>query len=52
MENNISLHPNPVTISYLQHFQIAQLNFNLFIKEERWQKRRRKNRNLEKPHDR
>lgn len=45
MVNNISLRPNPVTVSYLNHFQVAQINFNLFIREERILKRRRKNKN-------
>lgn len=44
MENNILLRPSPVTISYLRHFQVAQKNLNLFIKEERLMKRKRKNR--------
>jgi hypothetical protein len=42
MENNISLRPNPATISYLSHFQVAQINLNLFIQEERLLKRIRK----------
>jgi hypothetical protein len=45
MENNISLRPNPATISYLTHFQMAQINLNLFIREERLLKRKRKNKN-------
>ena len=45
MENNIELRPNPVTISYLRQFQMAQLNLNLFISEERLQKRKRKTKN-------
>jgi hypothetical protein len=45
MENNISLRPNPAIISYLTHFQVAQINHNLFIREERMLKRKRKNKN-------
>lgn len=45
MVNNISLRPSPVTVSYLNHFQVAQINLNLFIREERIQKRKRKNKN-------
>jgi len=48
MENNISLRPNPATISYLRHFQVAQLNLNLFIRDERLLKRKRKIKNLER----
>jgi hypothetical protein len=48
MENNISLRPNPAIISYLTHFQVAQLNLNLFIREERLLKRRKKNKNHQK----
>jgi hypothetical protein len=42
MQNNISLQPNPVVASYLKHFQIAQRNLNLFLKEEKPVKRKRK----------
>jgi hypothetical protein len=50
MENYISLSPNPVTVSYLQHFQVAQVNHWLFIKEERMSKRKRKTRPAVKRH--
>lgn len=42
MQNNISSQPNPVVTSYLKHFQIALMNFNLFQQEEKPLKRRRK----------
>jgi len=49
MQNNISSQPNPVVTSYLKHFQIALMNLNLFLQEEKPIKRRRKfNRQLNK----
>ncbi len=46
MENNITLRPHPATVSYLSHFQVAQLNLNLYIQEQRLQKKKRKHRPL------
>lgn len=45
MVNNISLRPNPATVSYFQHFQKAQFNLNLYIEEQRLQKRKRRSSN-------
>ena len=43
MQNHISLRPNPSVVSYLKNFQIAQVNFKLFMEEEeRIARRRRK----------
>jgi hypothetical protein len=47
MENKISLTPDPVALSYRRHFQVAQLNLKLFIKEERLQKKKLKMKKLE-----
>jgi hypothetical protein len=41
MQNHISLRPNPAVTSYLEHFQVAQVNLNLFLQEEKPQKRRK-----------
>jgi hypothetical protein len=40
MENNIKLTTGLNANSYLSHFQVAQLNFNLVIQEEPLIKRR------------
>ena len=40
MQNHISLRPNPVVTSYLKHFQIAQVNLSLFLKEQPQLKKR------------
>jgi hypothetical protein len=40
MENNIKLSGNFNFNSYLSHFQVAQINFNLVIQEEPLIKRR------------
>jgi hypothetical protein len=40
MENNIKLSNNFSVNSYLSHFQVAQINFNLAIQEEPLMKRR------------
>jgi hypothetical protein len=45
MENNIKLTSSFGANSYLSHFQIAQLNFNLVIQEEPLIKRRFRRRN-------
>jgi hypothetical protein len=42
MTNNISLQPNPVTVSYVKQFQVAQFNFHLYIEEERQRKKKHK----------
>jgi hypothetical protein len=42
MENHISLSPSPVLISYLKHFQVAQKNLHLNIREEKLRRQRRK----------
>ena len=42
MQNYISLRPNPAVNSYLEHFQVAQVNLNLFLLEEKTQKKRRR----------
>lgn len=34
MENNIKLGSNYHVNSYLKHFQVAQVNFNLVVQEE------------------
>ena len=50
MENRINL--STTTNSYLQHFYVAQTNFNRLIKEERLQKRLEKSkRQLLKPNE-
>lgn len=41
MQNHISLQPNPTVTSYLEHFQVAQVNLNLFLQEEKPAKRRK-----------
>ena len=40
MENHIKLTPGFNANSYLRHFQVAQLNFYLFIQEEKMNKKR------------
>ena len=40
MENHIQLTSGIKANSYLRHFQVAQLNFYLFIQEEKLNKKR------------
>jgi hypothetical protein len=40
MENNIKLSTSFAANSYLTHFQVAQINFNLVVQEEPLIKRR------------